>query len=217
MHIIWQGQSCFQIIATCSKAEQVAILIDPFDETTGLKVPSLNADILCITHPHPDHNNRKAVRGTPFLIDGPGEYEVKEVFIRGIPAFHDDSQGAKRGQNTIYTIEAEEMRLCHLGDLGQKELSDQQLEQIGDIDILMIPVGGVYTISAKEAAKIISQIEPKVVIPMHYALPKLKIKLEGVDKFLKEMGKKSVEPQPKLLIKQKDLPEEEAKIVVLKP
>ena len=215
MHIIWQGQSCFQIIAAHNK-EQVVLVIDPFDEATGLKVPNFTADILCITHDHHDHNNKKAVKGEPFLIEGPGEYEVKEVFIQGIPAFHDDKEGKERGQNTIYVVEAEGMRLCHLGDLGQKELTSEQLEKIGDIDILMVPVGGVYTIDSKEAAKIISQIEPRVVIPMHYFVPKLKIKLEGVDKFLKEMGKKSVEPQPKLLIKQKDLPEEETQIVVLK-
>ena len=220
MHIIWHGQSCFQIIIARNKGEQVSLLIDPFDASIGLRAPSLSADILLISHSHPDHSNKKAARGNPFLIEGPGEYEIKEVFIQGIPSFHDDKEGKERGLNTIYTIEAEEMRLCHLGDLGQKELSDDQLEKIGDIDILMIPVGGMTTISAKEAAKIISEIEPRVVIPMHYHLPKLRTvggrKLEGVDKFLKEMGRKSTEAQPKLLVKKKDLPEE-TKIVVLKP
>ncbi len=215
MHIIWHGQSCFQIIAAKSKGEQVSIVIDPFDETTGLRVPSLTADILLITHEHHDHNNKKAVAGSPFLIDGPGEYERKGVFIEGIPAFHDDKTGKERGQNTIYTIEAEEMRVCHLGDLGQKELSPEQLEKIGEIDILMVPVGGVFTIDVKEAGKIISQIEPRIVIPMHYHIPKLKIKLDGVDKFLKEMGRKSAESQPKLLIKKKDLLQDETKIIVL--
>ena len=216
MHIIWHGQSCFQIILARNKGEQVSIVIDPFDETIGLKVPALSADILLVSHSHQDHNNKKALKGTPFLIEGPGEYEVKETFIWGIPSFHDDVQGAKRGSNTIYTIEGEGMRVCHLGDLGQKELTSEQLEKIGDIDILMVPVGGVYTIDAKGASRIISQIEPRLVIPMHYHLPKLKIKLEGVDKFLKEMGKRSVTPQPKLLIKKKDLPEE-TKVVVLQP
>lgn len=192
-------------------------MIDPFDEAIGLKVPSAAADILLITHDHHDHNNKKAVKGSPFLIDGPGEYEVKDVFIQGIPAFHDDSHGKERGQNTIYTLETEELRLCHLGDLGQKELTPEQLEKIGDIDILMIPVGGVYTIDAKEAVKIISQLEPRIVIPMHYAVPKLKIRLDGLDAFLKVMGRKTAEPLPKLLIKKKDLLAEETKIVVLAP
>lgn len=218
MHIIWKGQACFQIIITArNKSEQVSIIIDPYEETLGLKLPSLSGDILLITHDHFDHNNKKIVQGNPFLIDGPGEYEIKEIFIQGIPAYHDEVQGAKRGQNTIYTIEAEEMRLCHLGDLGQKELTAEQLDKIGEVDILMIPVGGVYTLSAKEASKIISQIEPVIIIPMHYQLPKLKLKLDELEKFLKVMGKKSIEPQNKLLIKKKDLSEEELKIVVLKP
>lgn len=232
MHIIWYGQSCFQIITARQKAEQVSIVIDPFDETIGLNLPSLTADILLITHNHDDHNHKKAVKGEPFLIEGPGEYEIKEVFIQGISVLHDDSSGEKRGQNTIYTIEAEGMQLCHLGDLDQKELTPSQLEKIGNVDILMIPVGGVRTISAKEAPKIISQIEPRIIIPMHYHIPKLKIhpvksreagakqfngvELEGLDKFLKVMGKKSVEPQNKLLIKKKDL-SEETKIMVLMP
>lgn len=221
MHIIWHGQACFQNIVSQNKGEQVRIVIDPFSEEIGLRLPKLEADILLITHCHYDHNNVKAVNGHPFLIEGPGEYEIKEIYIEGIAAFHDDKNGKERGANTIYTIEAEGMRICHLGDLGQKELTPDQLERVGDVDILMIPVGGVYTIDGRGATKIISQIEPRIVIPMHYHLPKLNPpaggKLEGVDKFLREMGRKSVEPQPKLLIKKKDLPEEETKIVVLKP
>ena len=217
MQIIWHGQSCFQIIASRGKNNQVSIIIDPFSEETGLRVPKLEADILLISHEHPDHNNLKAVSGSPFLIKGPGEYEIKEVYIQAIPAFHNNSQGKQKGENTIYTIEAEEMKLCHLGDLGQKELTSEQLESIGDVDILMIPVGGIYTISAKEAMKIMSQIEPKIIIPMHYQLPKLKIKLEGLDKFLKTVGVKKLEPLPKLSIKKKDILEEEVKIIILKP
>lgn len=216
MHIIWHGQSCFQLMIGSSKGEQVSILIDPFDASIGLKVPSLSADLLLISHDHADHNNKKAVKNTPFLIEGPGEYEIKEVFVQGISSFHDDQEGKERGLNTIYSIEAEELRICHLGDLGQKELTDEQLEKIGDVDILMVPVGGTYTIEAKEAAKIISQVEPRIVIPMHYHLPGLKVKIDSVDKFLKEMGRKQEESQEKLVIKKKDLPEE-MKVVVLKP
>lgn len=225
MQIIWHGQSCFQIISSRGKNGQINIVIDPFDENTGLKVPKLEADILLITHNHPDHNNAKAVsgiisagpKGTPFLIEGPGEYEIKEVYIQGISVWHDDSEGKDQGATTIYTIESEGLKLCHLGDVGQKELTDEQLETIGDVDILMVPVGGNYTISAKEAIKIISQIEPKITIPMHFQIPKLKSKLDGVEKFLKALGLKSITPEPKLTIKEKDLSPEEAKIVVLSP
>ena len=217
MNIIWHGQSCFQILAARNKGEQTLILIDPFSEEIGLKLPKLEADILLISHRHRDHDNAKGVGGNYFLIDGPGEYEVKKVFIQGIPAFHDANLGQEHGPNTIYTLNTEGLRLCHLGDLGQKELTGEQLEKIGQVDILMIPVGGVYTISAREALKVMSQIEPKITIPMHYYLPKLKIKLDSLDKFLKAAGLKSIEPLNKLTIKEKDISPEEAKIIVLKP
>jgi len=228
MQIIWYGQACFQIISSRQKNDQVNIVIDPFSEEIGLRLPKLEADIVLTSHDHSGHNNIKAVSGNPFLISSPGEYEIKGVYIQGIDSWHDFFQGKERGNNTIYIIETEEIKLCHLGDLGQKELTNEQLEKIGQVDILMIPVGGVYTISAKEAIKIISQIEPKITIPMHYALPKLKIqrahkllcapvKLDNLDKFLKTIGIKSIEPLNKLSIKKKDLSEEEAKIIVLKP
>jgi len=221
--INWAGQSCFQISVSNSRDHSADIVIDPFDEKTGLKVPNFLADILLVTHQHHDHNNIKAVRSAraggeaPFLIDGPGEYEVKEVFIKGIPAFHDDNEGKEKGGNTIYTIEAEDLRFCHLGDLGQKQLTDEQLEKIGSIDILMIPIGGQFTISSQEAQRIVSQIEPKIVIPMHYKLPKLKIELDNVEKFLKAMGKNLIEPQDKLTIKSGALPKNGTEVVVLQP
>ncbi|MFA4881172.1 MAG: MBL fold metallo-hydrolase [Candidatus Doudnabacteria bacterium] len=218
--IYWAGQSCFQISVSNSKDHSADIVIDPFDEDfTGLKLPNLSADIALVTHDHKDHNNIKDLKGTPFVIQGSGEYEVKGVFVQGIPSFHDDKEGTERGQNTIYVIEAEEMRFCHLGDLGQKQLTDEQLEKIDGIDILMVPVGGEgYTIDSSVAQKIISQIEPKIVIPMHYALPKSKSKLDEVSKFLKTMGKPSVTPQEKLVVKDSTLPKEGAmEIVVLQP
>ncbi len=216
MKIVWAGQACFQIISSNSKNHSANIVIDPFDKTTGLRVPSFHADILLVTHDHYDHNNVKAIKGEPFLIKGPGEYEIKGVFIEGITSFHDDVQGKERGKNTIYTIEVEGMKLCHLGDLGQKQLTGPQLEKIGSsIDILMIPIGGTYTISPQEAQKIISQIEPRIVIPMHYQLPKLKLKLESLKNFLKVMGQSSIEPQAKFSIKTSNLPKDGMEIVIL--
>ena len=215
--INWAGQSCFQISVSNSRDHSADIVIDPFDESIGLKVPSFSADILLVTHQHQDHNNVKAIKGTPFIVSGPGEYEIKEVFIKGIPAFHDDSEGKERGINTIYTIEAEGLRFCHLGDLGQKQLTDEQLEKIGNIDILMIPVGGVYTLDSAQSQRIISQIEPKIVIPMHYELPKLKVKLDDVGKFLKVMGKNSIVPQDKFTVKASALAKDGMEIVVLQP
>ncbi len=221
MTIIWHGQSCFQMTAARNKGEQISILIDPFSEEIGLRLPKLESDILLISHQHRGHNNVKAVSGSPFIINGPGEYEVKNVFIEGIRSWHDDKGGNERGENTIYTIETEDLRLCHLGDFGQKELTGEQLDRIGQIDILMLPVGGIATISAKEALKVMSQLEPKIVIPMHYRIPKLNPsvcgKLDGLDIFLKTVGIKSIEPQNKLLIKKKEISSEEVKIIALKP
>jgi len=216
MQVIWKGQSFFQILIQRGKESVVKIAIDPYDEQICLQPPTLAADILLISNSHYNHNNIKAVSGNPFIIEGPGEYEIKGIFIQGISSFHDNVQGKERGENTIYTLESEGIKICHLGDLGQKELTDEQLEKIGAIDILMIPVGGIYTISAKEAAKIISQVEPKIVIPMHYHIPKLKIKLEGLDKFLKMMGVKAPEVSKKLSVSQRNLPTEGMKIIILK-
>jgi len=217
MNIIWHGQSFFEIITKDREGKELKIVVDPFDESIGLKIPKTEAQILLITHQHSDHNNKKAISGSPFLVEEPGEYEINGVYIQGIPAFHDDSQGEERGVVTIYVIEAEGIKICHLGDLGQKELTPEQLDQIGNVDILMVPVGGVYTIGAKGASRIISQIEPKLVIPMHYQVPKLELKLNSLEQFLKEMGSPAVEIQKKLKIKDSDLPKEKTEIAVLEP
>lgn len=235
MQIKWHGQSCFQITAQPCKGEKVNIVIDPFSKGLGLRAPSLTAEILLITHSRPDHNNIKAihpvksreagaakpqfnrVKSNPFLINGPGEYDIKKVFARGIPALHNGNQDKNKEEITIYTIEAEEINLCHLGGFSQDELSPSQLEKLGQIDILMIPVGGGDVINGSSANKIINQLEPKIVIPMHYQIPKLNLKLEKIDGFLKAMGQKAPAIEEKLVIKKKDLPEEGAKIVLLSP
>jgi L-ascorbate metabolism protein UlaG (beta-lactamase superfamily) len=216
MNIFWHGQSFFELVANIEK-NQVKIAIDPFSKDLGLRVPKLEADILLISHNHFDHNNKEAISGNYFLIDQPGEYEVKGVYLKAIPSFHDNAKEKEKGENLIFLIEAEDLRICHLGDIGQKELESGQLEEIGEVDILMIPVGGTYTISFKEAIKIMSQIEPKITIPMHFALPKLKVKLDPVEKFLKSLGIKSLKPEKKLSVKKENLSPEEAKIVLLEP
>jgi L-ascorbate metabolism protein UlaG (beta-lactamase superfamily) len=161
MIINWHGQSCFSIFSSQGKNNKVSIVIDPFDDELGLKIPKLQADVLLISHDHHDHNNIKAVSGNPFIIDGPGEYDIKEISVRGILGYHDNSEGSERGNSTIYIIETEDMRICHLGDLGQKELTSEQLDAIGEIDILMIPIGGTYTINAEEATKVMAQIKQR--------------------------------------------------------
>ncbi len=217
MNITWYGQSCFHFSFPAQKKgmEKTSLLIDPFQEGTGLKLPKIDPDIILITHDHFDHNNRSLAGKETFIIDSPGEYEMRNIFIQGIRSYHDESKGKERGLNTIYTIETEGMKLCHLGDLGQKELSSGQLKEIGEIDLLMLPVGGVYTIDAKKAAEVISQIEPRVVIPMHYKISGLKIELDELDSFLKAMGEKQAEAEEKLVLQKKDLPETEMKIIPL--
>lgn len=217
MKIIFHGHSCFEITASPIKQNLVKIVIDPFSEEIGLKLPKMEANLLLVSHGHYDHSNVRSVSGNYFLISEPGEYEIKGVFVKAIKSFHDQKEGKERGENLIFKIEAEDLKLCHMGDLGQRELTKEQLDEISQVDILFIPVGGTYTISAKEAKEIISQIEPKIIIPMHYHLPGLKIKLDGIESFISLMGKKKVEEIEKLQIKKADLPQEGQKILILKP
>lgn len=217
MNILWHGQSFFEIQAKGSGDNSVKIVADPFGEGLGLKVPKVEADVLLVSHGHPGHSNKGAIKGDCFLIDSPGEYEVKGVFVKAIPAFHDNGAGRERGAVVIFKIETEGIRLCHLSDFGQKELTNEQLDEIGDVDVLFVPVGGTFTVNAKEASSIISQIEPKIVIPMHYKLPGLKLDLAEVKDFLKVMGQENITPQPKIKITSKDLTKEETEIIVLQP
>lgn len=210
MIINWLGNSAFKI-----QDKEVVMAIDPFSDKIGLKMPKFQADIVLITHDHEDHNNPEAIKGEPFLIDNPGEYEVKNVFIYGISGFHDNKEGVERGKITMYLLEIEGIKIAHLGDLGQHTLTTEQLELLEGTDILLIPVGGNFTIDGAEAVEIISQIQPRIVIPMHYKIPGLNLKLEGVEKFLKEFGVTSPEKMEKLKINKKDLPQEETKVIIL--
>lgn len=212
MEIRYLGHASFRI-----KGKKAILVTDPYDSYIGFKMPKVSADIITVSHDHQDHNNvaavGKTVRREPFVISGPGEYEILGVSVFGIASFHDDSGGKERGKNTIYVINIDGMRLVHLGDLGHK-LDDQQLEEVNGADILFIPVGSVYTIGSKMAVEVIGQIQPKIIIPMHYKVPGLTLDLVPVDEFLKEMGVE-VKPVPRLVISKDKLPEER-EVVVLK-
>lgn len=214
MTIIWYGHSCFKI---SNQGGHLILITDPFDKKIGLNPPRGSVDIVTVSHDHYDHNNVKTVSGNPFIINSPGEYEIKGIRIVGCPSFHDHQQGQERGSNTIYLIEIDRIKICHLGDFGQERLTDQQLEIIGQVDILMIPVGNTFTISASQAAKITEQLEPRLIIPMHYKLPNLEINLAKVEEFLKEMGINGKKPIDKLTIRKKDLATKEMEVVVMKP
>jgi L-ascorbate metabolism protein UlaG (beta-lactamase superfamily) len=210
MIITWYGHSCFKIVTNGQ-----TIVIDPFSKNLGLRPPHGQADIVLVTHEHHDHNNIGTIGGNPFMVRGPGEYEVKGISILGIESFHDAKQGAERGLNTIYLVESEDIKLCHLGDFGQDELSDDQSEKINEPDILFIPVGGKYTIGATRAASLVNQLEPKIVIPMHYKMVGSNLDAEPVDRFLKETGAGKKQAVDKLTIKKKGLPER-MEVVVMK-
>ena len=208
MTISWFGQSCFRI-----EAKEGSILTDPFSKDIGLKPPKIKDDLVLVSHNHYDHNNIEDVGPETFIIKNPGEYEKNGIAVLGINSYHDKTEGKERGSNTIYVIKAEDMTVCHLGDLGQEKLDEKQVEEIGDVDILMIPVGGSYTINYKEALEVISQIEPKIVIPMHYKIKDLNIDIESADKFVKELGL-TPEKVDKFKIAKKTLPAEEVKLVM---
>lgn len=216
MDIYWGGQAMFRI-----KGKTKTVVIDPFDpEFVGLKFPKeMEADIVLSSHDHKDHNHTgslvNAQGDQPQVFKDPGEYEVGGVVITGISSFHDDSQGLKRGLNTIFHLLFDGLNIVHLGDLGQSKLTEEQTAQIGETDILLIPVGSIYTINGKVAAGIVAQLEPKIIIPMHYFLEGLKFQLEPVDNFLKEMGVENVTPVSKLSITKEKLPEEPQVVVTL--
>lgn len=209
MDITWFGQACFKL-----RGKQATVVTDPFDpKFTGIKLPTTSADIVTVSHTHQDHNFAKGIEGTPFVVKGPGEYEVKGVYVVGVQTFHDREQGAQRGQNVAYAITIDTITVAHLGDLGHK-LGNDQLEALGNIDVLLVPVGGTYTIDAEKAIEVVAQIEPKVVIPMHYKIPGIPFDLAPVDAFLKEFGREDIHPVPRLSITKEKLPAE-THIVVL--
>ena len=206
------------------RGKNVTLITDPFSPQPGQpqgeahKPGKINAPIVTISHNHPGHNFAEGVQGNgggnPRVVRGPGEYEISDVLITGVPSYHDAKRGAERGRNTIYIIHMDDLVICHLGDLGHI-LQEEQLEEVADADILLIPISGSNTLSAAQAAEVISQVEPRVVIPMHYR-PSTGTG-EGpdpLDKFCREMGIEAVNVQPKLTILRSSLPVE-TQVVIL--
>jgi L-ascorbate metabolism protein UlaG (beta-lactamase superfamily) len=211
MEITFLGHACFRL-----RGREASVVVDPFSKSLGLptQVPSrFSADVLAITHDHPGHNNEAMVGGNPFVVRGPGEYEIKGVGLRGVGAYHDDQHGEKLGRVTMYAIEIDDVVVAHLGDLGHG-LSEAEQEQLGSVDILLLPVGGGNCLSATQAAEVVGMLEPKVVIPMHYKLPGLKVDLDEPKHFAAEMGIHSVEFQPKLSVSGKPA-NEDVKVIFL--
>jgi len=200
MEISWLGHSCFLI-----RGKEKTIITDPCHPDLGYRLGEPEADIVTLSHFHPGHSYIEGVANEPKQIKSPGEYEIGGTFITGISSFHDDKKGELKGKNTIYVIEMDGITLCHLGDLGH-HLDPHLIEEIGDIDILFLPVGEVSTMPIDTAVEVVRKLEPPIVIPMHYKTEAFTGNLSLVDKFLDEMRIRELEARPKLSITSSSLP-----------
>jgi L-ascorbate metabolism protein UlaG (beta-lactamase superfamily) len=215
MEIKYLGHASFLI-----KSHNTKLVTDPFDpQMVGFKFPKIEAEVVTVSHHHGDHNAVLQIGGHPVVFDLPGEYECSGFSLFGFSTYHDKEKGGQRGENTIFKIEAEDISLLHCGDLGHL-LDDSLIDQLGEVNILMVPVGGFYTIDFKEAIQLVHKIEPEIIIPMHYRTekhnPQVFDKIASIDEFLKEMNQE-VAPQEKLLIKKEDLTRYQMQTVFLKP
>lgn len=215
MIITYYGIACFKI-----ESQNSVIAIDPPSKKGGAKTPRFQTDIILSSHDHNDHNgvNELQPRGeekTQFVINSPGEYEINNIKIHGIASFHDSNGGKKYGLNTIYVLTTEELRVCHLGDFGENELRDETKEKIGTVDILFLPVGDKNFLDAKTAASLARNIDPRIIIPMHYGSSATHSK--ELKKFLEEMTDENIKPLDKFTIKKREIPQEKSQIIVLNP
>jgi len=211
MEIISLGHSGFRL-----RGKDTTVVIDPPSSAYGMLPKGITANIVCITHNHPGHSNIEAIAGSPYIVQGPGEYEVAGILITALRSFHDNKKGEERGDNTIYLIHMEDMMICHLGDLGHTLNATQQQAASG-ADILMIPVGGHTTINAATAVEVIGEIEPSIIIPMHYATGTTTARgepLDPVDTFCKAMGVPMNDPQAKIVVTRSTIPAEPQVIIL---
>lgn len=213
MNITYLGHSSFLL-----KNSNGNVLTDPYDSAKmGRKFPKIEADIITISHEHDDHNARNAVEGQPLIIDIPGEYEKHDIRISGFETYHDKQQGQERGKNTIFKIEMDDVSILHCGDLGHI-LTSELIDEIDGADIVLIPVGGYYTIDADEARQVVEKLEPSIIIPMHYKAadmnPEIMNNLAPVEDFLAKIGVTEPERMKTLSIKKADLGED-TRIIVL--
>ena len=208
MEITWYGHSCFRL-----KKRGAGVVTDPCGKDVGYTIPRLRADIATISYDHPDYNNCALLQSKPKVINGPGEYEVKGVFITGIATYLKKSKGPNRPKNTIYLLDFDGLTVCHLGNLDHVP-SQTQVQALSDVDVLLIPVGAIGTINANQAAEVIGLLEPKIVVPMHYKTSATKRRLQPVGRFLKEMGLPETNPQKGLEVSKTSLPSE-TQVVVL--
>jgi len=217
MTIQWYGHSCFKISTKPDgrgSGDDVVIFTDPFDRSIGLRPPQGRADIATISHDHSDHNNPSLLKNDPAILDLPGEYSIKGVSIKGIDSFHDKIEGAEFGRNVIFVIESEGIRFCHLGNVGAP-LSNKQLEEVNGVDVLAVSVGDAPFMTAKDAKNFVDQIEPKIILPMHYKIPGLSLKIGDEKNFCKLIGTCPREKSAKLTLKKKDFEDKEMEVILM--
>lgn len=216
MEIKWFGHSFFEVTIDTKEKKGIKIYFDPYSSEIGINPPSdLTADIVLVSHSHYDHNNLGAFKKIDLVIETAGEYSVKGLDIKGILSYHDNEKGQKKGPNVIYLLSAQNLRIAHLGDLGHL-LTDNQINSIGTVNVLMVPIGGPSSIKGQESIKVIKQLEPNIIIPMHYKIPGVKIDLLGIDDFCKEIGVCLSEPVGKLSLKNNPLDEKKMEVVIMK-
>jgi len=211
MEIKYLGHSSFLI-----KSKDARLVTDPFDpEKVGMRFPKTEADIVTVSHGHSDHNRTDLIGNEPLIIDMPGEFEKQSIRIFGYLSYHDKKKGVERGENIIYKIEVEGISILHCGDMGVVP-TEELVDQIDGVDVIMIPVGGKYTIDSNEAVEVIKKFEPAIIIPMHYSLSGKETEsgLAPLSDFLKKMGGEGIVPIPKLVLK-KDQLIDDMKVVLL--
>ncbi len=209
MELTWYGLSCFRI----TDRGVATIVTDPYDTKLGLPALKLKGEVVTISHDATGHNYVKGVSGTQHILNGPGEYEIGGVFINGIASPRKSVDDTK---NTMFVFEYEDISVAHLGDLD-RVLTQNQIDALGQVNVLLIPVGGGNTLTAAQASELVSMIEPNIVVPMHFAQKGFKLDLSEVDRFLKEMGVSDVEEESSLRVTRSGLPEEGTQVVVLQP
>ena len=213
MKIKWLGHASFLITSDAG----IKIITDPYVAGGGLRYGEIEepADIVTVSHGHGDHNNVTAVRGNPAVVKEVAPIEIKGIKFNGIPTYHDSAGGKERGNNIIFCFEVDGMRVCHLGDLGH-QLGDKEVAELGKVDILLIPVGGFFTIDASVATGVCSKLTPRVIIPMHYKNDRCVFPIAGVDEFLQGKAGVSRLDASEVEFKPGELPAT-AQIIVLKP
>ncbi len=209
MEIKFYGHACFSI-----EDGGVTVVTDPFQEEIGLKLPELKADVVTVSHDAPPYNNASAVKGEPKVFSWPGEYETKGVHFKCIHSFHNQKEDEEQLENIVTIIHFNGIRLCHLGAQGTK-LTPEQLEKVGDVDILFVPVGGKAALDAKKAKDVIEQIEPRVIAPMVYNTEGSKLGLGTLAEFTKIIGGTVEEAGDSFKVKKSELPDDNSKLVVL--